>query len=76
MTPRLYHACAQSVHLITSRGHILRGARAVLFFLELTGWGMVARLIARSPLIWLIECGYRIVANHRVFFSKFLFRSE
>lgn len=76
MTPRLYRACAQSVHVITARGQVLRGARAVLFFLELTGWGAVARFLAHSPLIWPMEWGYRFVANHRSLFSKFLFRDE
>ena len=28
------------------------------------------------PLVWLTELGYWVVANHRSFFSKFLFTRE
>jgi predicted DCC family thiol-disulfide oxidoreductase YuxK len=74
MTPRLRRACSQAVHIIKTDGHVLRGARAVLFFWEAGGGGSLARLISRSPLLWLIEAGYRVVANNRPFFAKFLFR--
>lgn len=76
MTPALRRACEDSVHVITAPGHVLRGARAVLFFLELTDGKWLARLIARSPLIWPLEWGYRIVTTHRGFFAQFLFRDE
>ncbi|MDF2439330.1 MAG: hypothetical protein JWN98_314 [Abditibacteriota bacterium] len=76
MTPSLHRACARSVHVITARGHILRGARAVLFFLEHTGWGCLARFIAHSPLIWPLECAYCIVAAHRSLFARWFFRDE
>jgi predicted DCC family thiol-disulfide oxidoreductase YuxK len=76
MTPALRRDCAHAVHVLTAHGHILRGARAVLFFLELTGWGRFARFLARSPLIWAFEFGYRWVAAHRTFSSRWLFREE
>jgi predicted DCC family thiol-disulfide oxidoreductase YuxK len=74
MTTALRRACSQSVHVIKRNGQIVRGARAVLFFLETTRYGSFARFVAHSPLIWPLECAYRIVANNRPFFARFFFR--
>ena len=74
MTPELYRACARAVHVIRSDGALLRAGRAMLFMLEMTGWGVAARVLSRPPLIWAVELGYRIIADNRSFFSRFLFR--
>ncbi|MBV9468010.1 MAG: DUF393 domain-containing protein [Abitibacteriaceae bacterium] len=76
MTPELAAACAQAVHVIKTDGIILRAGRATLFILEQLGWVPLARLLLCPPLIWLVELGYRLIANHRMFFSRFFFRSE
>lgn len=74
MTPALRHACSQSVHIIKRNGQILRGARAVLFFGETVTYRPIFRFLARSPLIWPMEWGYRIVANNRPFFARYFFK--
>lgn len=74
MTPQLRAACAESVHVITRDGRVLAGARAVLFALENLGWKRAARLLSSPLLLPLCEFGYKIVARHRLFFSRFLFR--
>ena len=76
MTPALHTACARAVHVIRADGTVLRAGRAALFVLERLGWGPLARLLALPPCIWLVEIVYRIVANHRLFFSRFLFHEE
>jgi predicted DCC family thiol-disulfide oxidoreductase YuxK len=74
MTPDLYRACARAVHLITPDGHVLRAGRAVVEVLRLLGWRRRAALLLLPPFVWLVELGYRIVANHRPFFGRFFFR--
>jgi predicted DCC family thiol-disulfide oxidoreductase YuxK len=76
MTPELYAACDRAVHLVLPDGTLLRAGRAVLYMLEKAGWGWTARVLAWPPLVWLVELGYRIVADNRAFFSRFLFRRE
>ncbi len=73
--PTLRAACSQAVHIITPEGRILRAGRAVLVALDVLGWHALARILSRRPLIWLVEWGYRLVAGHRGFFGRFLFRS-
>ncbi len=74
MTPGLRAACVQSVHVITTDGKILRAGRATLFILERTGWKISARAMGWIPFVWGVECAYRVVADHRPFFARFLFR--
>lgn len=77
MTPQLRRACRQAVHVITAEGQTMRAGRAGLFVLEAIG---VPRLLVwpftRPPLVWLAEWGYRLVADHRSFFGRFLFTKE
>lgn len=75
MTPALYAACAESVHVVKSNGEILRAGRAALFILENIGRAP-SRLLGLPPFIWIVEWGYRIVANHRILFSRVFFRDE
>jgi predicted DCC family thiol-disulfide oxidoreductase YuxK len=76
MTPALAVACSRAIHVVKADGTVLRAGRAVLFIHEQLGWGWRARLLAKPPFIWLVELGYRIVASHRSFFSRFFFREE
>ena len=76
MTPDIFEACARAVHVVTDQGQVLRAGRACLFILERVGWGWFARLLALPPFVWLVEIFYRIVANHRPFFARFLFTHD
>ena len=77
MTPQLYAACQKAVHVLTNTGQILQAGRASLFVLEEIGYSRwLVRPITWPPLAWFTEWGYRLVAQHRPFFSKFLFTRE
>jgi len=77
MTPELRQACSHAVHVLTADGRRLRAGRACLFVLrEIGRFRGLARLFSWPPWIWFVELGYRIVATHRNFFSRILFRGE
>lgn len=76
MTPALRAACERAIHILKEDGSVLRAGRACLFVLEELGWGWIARILALPPFIWAVELVYRLVADHRMFFSRFLFRHE
>lgn len=77
MTPQLYAACQQAAHVITTEGRIIKAGRASLFVLaEVSYPRWLVRPFTWPPLIWFVECGYRVVANHRSFFDRFLFTGE
>jgi len=77
MTPSLYAACRQAAHVITATGRIIKAGRAAMFILEEIGYPRwLIRPFTWPPLVWFTELGYRIIANNRPFFSKFLFTSE
>ena len=77
MTPELYAACQQAVHVITATGPVIRAGRAALFVLEEIGYPRwLVRPFSWPPLVWLTAEAYRVVANHRPFFGKFLFTGE
>lgn len=76
MTPALYAACERAVHVVTADGRVLRAGRASLFVLEQIGYRRTARVLGLPPCIWGVEWGYRLVAGHRGFFARFLFRGR
>jgi predicted DCC family thiol-disulfide oxidoreductase YuxK len=76
MTPELRLACARAVHVVRPDGRTLRAGRAVVCVIGLLGWGRLAAALSAPPLIWLVEIGYRVVADHRPFFGRLLFRKE
>jgi hypothetical protein len=76
MTPALAAACARAVHVVRRDGGILRAGRAVLFSLELTGMGALARMLALPPFVWGVEAAYGLVARNRPFFGRFLFTGK
>ncbi len=62
------------MHVIYPDGKMLRAGRATLAVLESLGYRRTARLSAVPPMVWAVELGYRLVADHRSFFSRILFR--
>ncbi len=76
MTPVLYAACKDAIHVVEANGTARRAGRACLFILGELGWHRVARFLALPPFIWLVELSYRIVAANRPFFSRFLIRKK
>jgi predicted DCC family thiol-disulfide oxidoreductase YuxK len=74
MTPAVREANRTAVHVYTADGRWLRGGRASLFVLEQIGWPRLARVARLPPLIWLVEAGYRLMADNRRFFSRLVWR--
>lgn len=72
MTPELMERTSREVVVWTRDGELLGGADAVLFVLGETGWGFMARLLAKRPCIGLMRWGYRWVADHRLLISRLL----
>ena len=68
--------CARAVHVIPPAGEVLRAGRASLYVLGSLGWRRAEAIGSRRPLVWLVEAGYGLVARHRPFFARFLFRRE
>lgn len=65
------------MQVITRDGRRFSGGGAVLFVLETVGWHpVVMRLARRRPVIWIVNGGYRVVADHRNAFSRIFFRSR
>ncbi len=74
MTPELYRACGEAVHVLTADGRKYKAARAVFFALSEIGYARFwVRLFSWPPLLWLAERGYSLVARHRDFFARFFF---
>jgi predicted DCC family thiol-disulfide oxidoreductase YuxK len=77
MTPALYAACRRAVHVITANGQIINAGRASMFILEEIGYPRwLVRPFTWPPLVWFTELGYRVVADNRPFFSKFMFTQD
>lgn len=73
MTPLLQMQAQKAVQIVTASGERISGGRAVLFALRETGWHpRLARLLEHRPMVWGIDCGYRIVAANRARFSWFV----
>lgn len=76
MTPEWYARCQQAVQVWTADGHVLQAGRACLEIGAVLGYRRLARLLARPPLLWGVEAVYRVVARHRPFFARWMFRRE
>ena len=77
MTPELYAACQTAAHVIVTDGRVLKAGRAGMFLLEELGYPRwLVRPFTWPPLVWLTELGYWLIANNRMFFSRFLFTNE
>jgi predicted DCC family thiol-disulfide oxidoreductase YuxK len=77
MTPQLERACRRAAFVITPDGQVLRAGRAALYVLGAVGWPKpLVKLLSLPPLAWGVEIGYRIVANNRMFLSRYLFHDE
>ena len=64
------------MYVITPEGRMLGAGRASLCVISVLGWRRTAAILSRPPLIWAVEIGYRVVADNRSFFSRFLFRDQ
>ena len=64
------------MHVIEPDGQMMRAGRAVLFLLGEVGYRWLVWPLRFPPMIWLVEAGYKVVANNRRFFARFLFRQE
>ena len=77
MTPGLYEACKKALHIVGPEGELVRAGRAGIFILEKLGYPLwLVRPFTWPPLVWFTELGYWLVANNRMFFSKFMFTKE
>jgi predicted DCC family thiol-disulfide oxidoreductase YuxK len=79
MNEELRRACEGAVHVITRRGEVLRGGRAVMFLLREIApkpWGFIPRILGRAPWIYPIEIGYNFVARNRPLVARFFFPNE
>jgi hypothetical protein len=76
MTDELATRCARAVHVLAPDGMLLSGGRASLFVLERIGWPRLGRVLARRPLVWLVEGGYRAVAANRGWLARFVPRGR
>lgn len=76
MHPDLYERCKSALYVVTESGMELRGAKAVLFLYELTGWGFFAKLLGTPPFLWIIQLGYWLVARNRGLISKWFFKGK
>ena len=65
ISEELRRACARAVHVVTPAGRTLRAGKAILFVLNGLGYRRMARILARAPLLWVVEAGYVVVATNR-----------
>lgn len=72
MTPDLYARLGREIIVLTRDDKYLGGADAVLYFLELTGWGVVARQCRRWPIHFFARGVYRLIARNRLLISRLL----
>lgn len=76
MTPALRREAEQAMQVVGRDGRRFSGGRAVLFALAEVGWHRtLMRLATMPPFVWMVAFGYRVVANHRQFLSRFFFRN-
>lgn len=76
MTPEIQISAARAMQVISRDGRLIEGGRAVLFVLEQVGWHpRLMRLAAKRPVVWIVDAVYRVIADHRQFFSKLFFKS-
>lgn len=76
MTPALYEACGQAMHVLTRDGELLRAGRSALFVLEHLGFRRLARALNQKPFIWFVEVGYWLVARNRTRIGRFILPHE
>jgi uncharacterized membrane protein YphA (DoxX/SURF4 family) len=76
MTDQLAQQCERAVHVITPDGSLLRAGRASLYVMDVIGWHRFAASFSTRSLVWLAELVYWLVASHREWASRFLFRSR
>ncbi len=76
ITDEIYEACVDAVHVVTPEGRVLRGGEACTYLLDRSSWAGAAAALKAPPLKWLLEPGYKTVANNRGLLSKVMFRAR
>ena len=77
MTPALRREAEQAIQVVARDGRRFSGGRAVLFVLAEVGWRRrLMQFAMKPPLVWVVDRGYRVVANHRELLSRYFFRSR
>jgi hypothetical protein len=51
--------------VVAPNSETTRAGRAVITIIEQFGHARLARLLAKRPLVWMVELGYRLVAMSR-----------
>lgn len=75
MTPALQEACAGAMHVILPDGSMQIGDKSVIYVYETLGYG-IASVFRYPPLSWVTPSMYRLLANNRRTFARFVFRDE
>jgi len=76
LSSELRAACEKSIHVIKTNGDLLHGGRAAMFLGRFTRWNRLARIGEWPMFLPFVELGYKIVAQNRVFFSKFVMKEK
>lgn len=59
--------------MIEPDGTVHRGSRAVLFANGQCGWWLLPAVFWSPPMKWCADLGYYVLANNRIFFSRFVY---
>ncbi|MCL6649601.1 MAG: DUF393 domain-containing protein, partial [Chloroflexi bacterium] len=74
--PHLPAARTQAVQVLTPEGQLLAGGRALPYLLAAIGHPHLARVLGSPLLLPFLALGYRVLARHRFWLGKVLFRRE
>lgn len=64
------------VMLLCPDAKVLGGHLAVLKVYEVTGMGVLARILAAPPFGWVLGLGYKVIACNRRHISRLFFRNQ
>lgn len=76
LSPQLREECSQAIHVIKSNGEIVKAGQAAMFLGRFTKWNRLARIGEWPIFLPFVEIGYKIVADNRPLFSKFVMKAE
>lgn len=65
MTPELLRRCQQALHVRFHDGRLLQGGDACIYILKALGYRRTASMLGLWPFQWLINIGYKLVAQNR-----------
>ena len=73
MNPAMRDAAARALHVIEPDGTVHTASKAVLHVYEHLGWRVSTAVLGTPPLSWGVEGAYRVFANNRRFFARWIF---